>query len=165
LFLGLYAWFDDPARRLAGEKSNAKWAAAAPYIAIQILVWIALRTWVNHHFRNNDLGSMMNTRWFGIHLGQNLISLVKPPQWPLFLSVFGFSLPLFIAKFDRIEDRALARSTAIVMALWTAAMLLVGVIVEIRIFSELTAFLMPCIALIIWSQWIRPAARCRAQPG
>jgi len=39
----------------------------------------------------------------------------------------------------------------------------VGVVVEIRIFSELTAFMMPCIALIVWSEWIRPAAQFRAR--
>jgi hypothetical protein len=36
------------------------------------------------------------------------------------------------------------------------------VVVEIRIFSELTAFMMPCIALILWSGWIQPAAQYRA---
>jgi hypothetical protein len=41
--------------------------------------------------------------------------------------------------------------------------LLVGVVIEIRIFSELTAFMMPCIALILWSEWIRPAAQYRAR--
>ena len=103
----------------------------------------------------------MPTRWFGIRLAGNLRSLMKPPQWALLLSLFGFTLPLFIAKFDKIGDRALAHSTAIVMALWAVAMLLVGVVIEIRIFSELTAFMMPCIALILWSEWIRPAAQYR----
>jgi hypothetical protein len=119
--------------------------------------------WIEHHFRNNPLEVSMPTRWFGIRLGGNLRSLTKPPQWALLLSLFGFTLPLFIAKFDKIGDRALAHSTAIVMALWAVAMLLVGVVVEIRIFSELTAFMMPCIALIVWSEWIRPAAQFRAR--
>ena len=103
----------------------------------------------------------MPTRWFGIRLFGNLRSLMKPPQWALLLSLFGFTLPLFVAKFDEISDRALARSTAIIMVLWAIAMLLVGVVVEIRVFSELTAFMMPCIALIVWNKWVRPAQQSR----
>jgi hypothetical protein len=88
---------------------------------------------------------------------------MKPPQWALLLSLFGFTLPLFIAKFARISDRALAHSTAVILVVWAVAMLLVGVVIEIRIFSELTAFMMPCIALILWSEWIRPSAQYRAR--
>jgi len=40
-------------------------------------------------------------------------------------------------------------------------MLLVGVVIEIRVFSELTAFMMPCIALIVWNKWVRPAQQSR----
>ncbi len=104
----------------------------------------------------------MPTRWFGIRLFGNLRSLTKPPQWALLLSLFGFTLPLFVAKFKKIDDQALAYATAVTMGLWAVAMLLVGVVIEIRIFSELTAFLMPCIALIVWNEWVRPAARYRA---
>ena len=105
----------------------------------------------------------MPTRWFGIRLFGNLRSLTKPPQWALLLSVFGFTLPLFFAKFKKIGDKALAHATAVVMGLWALAMLFVGVVIEIRIFSELTAFMMPCIALILWNEWVRPAARYRAE--
>jgi hypothetical protein len=163
LFLALYTWFKDRHAKEAPEASGRPWAKVLPYVAVQLLIWIALRMWIEHHFRNNPLEGSMPTRWFGIRLAGNLRSLMKPPQWALLLSLFGFTLPLFIARFDKIGDRALAHSTAIVMALWAVAMLLVGVVVEIRIFSELTAFMMPCIALILWSEWIRPAAQHRAR--
>lgn len=163
LFLALYTWFKNRYAKEAPEASGRPWAKVLPYVAVQFLIWIALRMWIEHHFRNNPLESAMPTRWFGIRLIGNLRSLMKPPQWALLLSLFGFTLPLFIAKFDKIGDRALAHSTAIVMALWAVAMLLVGVVIEIRIFSELTAFIMPCIALILWSEWIRPATRYRAR--
>jgi hypothetical protein len=165
LFLALYTWFSDRYEVSAGKNSSRQWLKALPYVVVQVAAWAALRLWVEHHFIHNPLDSAMPTRWFGIRLGGNLVSLIKPPQWVLLLSLFGFTLPLLIAKFDKIGNLALARSSAIVMILWGVAMLLVGVVVEIRIFSELTAFMMPCIALILWNQWVRPAARCDAQEG
>jgi hypothetical protein len=163
LFLALYTWFKNRYTKEASGASGHPWAKVLPYVAVQLFIWIALRMWIEHHFRNNPLEGSMPTRWFGIRLAGNLRSLMKPPQWALLLSLFGFTLPLFIAKFNKIGDRALAHSAAIVMALWAVAMLLVGVVIEIRIFSELAAFMMPCIALILWSEWIRPAAQYRAR--
>jgi len=163
LFLALYTWFKSRYAQGAPAASERPWAKVLPYVAVQLFIWIALRMWIEHHFRNNPLEGSMPTRWFGIRLAGNLRSLTKPPQWALLLSLFGFTLPLFVAKFDKIGDRALAHSAAIVMALWAVAMLLVGVVIEIRIFSELTAFLMPCIALILWNEWIRPAAQHNAR--
>ena len=162
LFFALYSWFRTRYAQEPSEASGRRWRTVLPYLTVQVLVCLALRMWIEHHFRNNPLESSMPTRWFGIRLFGNLRSLVKPPQWALLLSVFGFTLPLFVAKFDKIGDRALAHSTAIVMVLWAIAMLLVGVVIEIRIFSELTAFMMPCVALIVWNEWVRPAAQYRS---
>jgi len=161
LFFALYTWFTNRDAKQAAAADGRRWSTVFPYLAAQVLIWLALRMWIEHHFRNNPLETSMPTRWFGIRLFGNLRSLMKPPQWALLLSLFGFTLPLFVAKFDEISDRALARSTAIIMVLWAIAMLLVGVVVEIRVFSELTAFMMPCIALIVWNKWVRPAQQSR----
>ncbi len=163
LFFVLYTWLKHREAQQASEVSDSKWARVLPYAAAQVLLWTVLRMWIEHHFRNNPLESSMPTRWFGIRLLGNLKSLTKPPQWALLLSIFGFTLPLFVVKFEKISDQAFARATAIVMGIWAAAMLLVGVVIEIRIFSELTAFLMPCVALIVWKEWVRPAALYRNQ--
>jgi hypothetical protein len=164
LFLALYTWFKNRYAKDTLEGGGSRWATTVlPYVVAQVLIWAVLRMWIEHHFRNNPLETAMPSRWFGIRLLGNLRSLTKPPQWALLLSLFGFTLPLFVAKFDDISDRALAHSTAIVMALWAVAMLLVGVVIEIRIFSELSAFLMPCIALILWNRWVRPAAKSATQ--
>ena len=160
LFLLLYAWLKQryaPAR--PGHERS--WVNVLPYVAVQLLIWMAVRMWIEHHFRGNPLEAKMPTRWFGIRLFGNLRSLAKPPQWALLLSLFGFTLPLFVAKFNKIGDRALAHASAIVMCLWTLAMMLVGVVIEIRIFSELTAFMVPCVALILWNEWVRPAKQFR----
>ena len=163
IFLAIYTWFKHKYAEQKSEISRRSWATVLPFVGVQLLIWLALRMWIEHHFRNNPLEGSMPTRWFGIRLFGNLRSLLKPPQWALLLSLFGFTLPLFIAKFKKIGDRALAHATAVLMGLWALAMLFVGVVIEIRIFSELTAFLMPCVALILWNEWVRPAARGRAE--
>jgi len=96
---------------------------------------------------------------FDFHLVQNVKSLLKPPQWPLYLSLFGFTLPLFFCGYRWVSDRALARSLAVLLAVWAVAMMIVGVIVEIRVFDELTAFLVPAIGLILWNRWVLPASK------
>jgi hypothetical protein len=136
-------------------------------IVLQVLIWVSIRLWVRQRFINNPLPPGTESGLFGLHFLQNLRSLVKPQQWPLLLSTFGFTLPLFFARFKQIGDQALRKATAVTLSLWTALMLLVGVIVEIRIFNELTAFLMPCVALIVWNRWVRPAAaeRLKHEPA
>jgi hypothetical protein len=151
IFLALYAWFS-PNRTAAIRR-------AAPHLALQTLLWIALRLWMRHKFLLNPHDSAHSpSGLFDIQVTHNIISLLKPPQWPLFLGLFGFTLPLFIHSYRWIPDRALARAVATLLPLWFAAMMIVGVIVEVRIFDELTAFLVPCIALILWTRWVHPAS-------
>jgi len=159
VFFGLYTWLSTQADGTSWKEHFRKWSSNLPYLGIQVAIWAALRIWVHHRFLHNlqDEGTVANGL-LSMHLRQNLVSLVKPMQWPLLLSLFGFTLPLFFAKFQSIGNRALAISTVVVLVLWTCLMLLVGVVVEIRIFSELTAFVMPCVALIIWNKWIKPAS-------
>ena len=76
---------------------------------------------------------------FEIHLGQNLVSILKPFQWPLLASLFGFTLPVLFALRDRIGDARLRNSLLVLLPLWAIAMLVVGVVVEVRIFGELIA--------------------------
>ena len=154
IFLALYAWFDPTPQ----PNRAARLRRAAPQIALQALIWFALRLWMHHKFllnpREHDRTSSV---LFDIQVTHNIISLLKPPQWPLFLGLFGFTLPLFILSYRWIADRALARAVAVLLPLWFVAMMIVGVIVEVRIFDELTAFLVPCIALILWTRWVQPA--------
>lgn len=159
VFFGLYTWLSARREGENWKENFRRWSSSLPYLGIQILIWAALRAWIHHRFLHN----IQDERAFAnglltMHLQQNFVSLLKPMQWPLLLSLFGFTLPLFVAKFRLIGDRALAISTAVIAVLWTCLMLLVGVVVEIRIFSELTAFIMPCVALIVWNKWFKPAS-------
>ncbi|MBB5061691.1 hypothetical protein [Granulicella mallensis] len=156
VFLVLYAWF--------GANTSESRAAAmrriVPHVVIQAIVWVALRLWLHHHFLQNGFeAGQQGGGFFDLHLLHNLKSLLNPFQWPLLLGLFGFTLPLLIHSYRWISDRALARSVAILLPLWALAMLLVGVVVEIRVFDELTVFLVPCIGLIVWNRWVLPARR------
>jgi len=159
IFFGLYTWLSERRDGSNWKEHFKRWSSNFPYLGIQVAIWLAIRIWIHHRFLHN----VSDERTFAnglltVHLQKNLISLMKPMQWPLFLSLFGFSLPLFVTKFRLIGNRALAISTAVVVVLWTCLMLLVGVVVEIRIFNELTAFIMPCVALIVWNKWFKPAS-------
>jgi hypothetical protein len=155
IFLFFYTWF---ARE---HISSKQWIKTLANIIAQLVICSLITVWILHQFRANVLAVDLHNHWFGIQIRPNFKSLIKPPQWPLFLSLFGFSLPLFIAKFQRVGNRRLACSAAAIMLTWLAVSLIVGSIVEIRIFNELTAFLMPCIALILWNEWVMPAAKYR----
>jgi hypothetical protein len=155
VFLFFYTWFD---RETIGRQ---KWLKTLPIILAQFAICACITIWILQQFRSNALAVDLHNRWFGIQVRPNFTSLIKPPQWPLFLSLFGFSVPLFITKFQWIGDRRLAYSTAAIMLAWLAVSLVIGSIVEIRIFNELTAFLMPCIAMILWNRWVLPAEKYR----
>ncbi len=155
IFLVLYAWFgaDNPESRAAAMRR------IAPHVVLQAIVWIALRLWLHHHFLRNGFEAGQQGGFFDLHFAHNLKSLLNPLQWPLLFGLFGFTLPLLIHSYRWIGDHALARSVAILLPLWALAMLIVGVVVEIRVFDELTVFLVPCIALIVWNRWVLPARR------
>jgi hypothetical protein len=153
IFLVLYAWFSSE----TGTSRAAALRRIAPHVALQAFVWFALRLWMHRLFLNNPLDPGHHSGFFDFQLVHNLKSILNPFQWPLLLGLFGFTLPLLIHSYRWISDRALARSVAILLPLWTLAMLVVGVVVEIRIFNELTAFIAPSIGLIVWNRWFVPA--------
>jgi hypothetical protein len=146
IILGLYTWFRVKEGVLSFQYAMAK---VLPHVVLQIAVWAGVRTWIAFHLTGtlHAAGAPSDLLW--LHLRKNLISLAKPPQWPLFLSLFGFTLPFLFLRLRRIADGALARTAVVTLLLWTAIMLVEGVVVEIRVFNEMTAVVMPCIALIV----------------
>ncbi len=162
VFLALYTWFDGQQQKPVQEARTSWLKRIGPHLVLQAAVWMLIRVWLRHLFAHNPLESANGV--FDFQLMKNLKFLLNPPQWPLFLSLFGFTLPLFFWSYRWISDRALARSTAILLALWAPAMMIVGIIVEIRIFDELTAFLVPSISLILWNRWVLPASRATVAP-
>jgi len=158
LFLVLYTWFDTKRQAQSGEARAAALTRIAPHVLLQTIIWVAARLWLRHMFLHNPQDTANGNGLFAFQLVHNVKSLLNPAQWPLFLSLFGFTLPLFFWGYRWIGNRALARSVAVLLGVWVVAMMLVGVIVEIRIFDELTAFLAPAIALVLWNRWVQPAS-------
>ena len=151
-----------PGRRLA---------AIAPHVVAQAVIWISVRLWLQHHFLDNPRNTNASGL-FQINLIENVRSALNPRQWPLFLSLFGFTLPLVIAERRWIAPggsprlhTAVARATAVIVPLWFGLMFVVGVLAEIRIFNELSAILSLALALIAWHRWIQPARHGRREAG
>jgi hypothetical protein len=131
--------------------------------AAQAAIWIAVRLWISHRFATNpvDYGTfgprpavviLMEKLKFNIH------EILLPQQWPVYLSIFGFLLPVLWLQRRWIRNQGIYWGCAIVIPLWFIGMLLVGLIPEIRIFSELTSLLVPALALIVYHRFV-PAQR------
>jgi hypothetical protein len=82
--------------------------------------------------------------------------ILKLQQWPLLLSNFGFTLPVLISQRAWIRNKGLDRACALILPAWLVLMFYVGVIVEIRIFTEVIALVSLGIALIVFHRWIQP---------
>ena len=158
IFMVLYAWFQAERQPQPAKARMDALRRLAPHVVLQTVLWLGVRLWLRHLFLHNPQDTAHGNGLFAFQLAQNVKSLVKPAQWPLFLSLFGFTLPLFFWGYRWIGDRALARSVAVLLGVWAVAMIVVGIVVEIRIFDELTAFLAPAIALILWNRWVKPAS-------
>ena len=94
-------------------------------------------------------------RAFDSHLLQNLRQFAEPQQWPVLLSVCAFALPVLWLGRRWIRNRPYSGAMAVTMAAWLAGMMIVGTIVEIRIFAEWAAFVVPALAMIArnWFVW------------
>ena len=123
-------------------------------------IWIALKLWLAHRFAANQYD-------YGAHptnppvIGRVMINihyLVSPQQWPVYLSLFGFLLPVLWLQRRWIGDRGIYWGCAIVFPLWFAGMFLMGLLPEIRIFSELTALLVPALGLMVYHRFAPVAA-------
>ena len=127
----------------------AKWSKIAPHVVAQGLIWLVIKVHLARHFASNPQENV-SSGLFVPHLRYNLHEIIKPQQWPLLLSNFGFTLPLLISQRRWIQQAAITRMCAIAMPLWLILMLYVGVIIEIRIFTELITIVSIAIGLILF---------------
>ena len=139
----------------AGITRSRRLRLIAPQIIIQVMVWIAIKLWLAHHFAANPIEKNAS-RAGGLYLNHftyNVKEFYKPYQWPLYASVCGFSLPFLWLQRRWIRCRGLSLAIAVVLPLSFAGLMIVGVIVEIRIFSDWIALVAPAVALIIWNRF------------
>jgi hypothetical protein len=146
---------------LRREGRTTKGGMRMPTVAVaslvQVAIWVAERLWLQRRFANNPRDGSVSDL-FLLQLGKNLHTLANPLQLPMFVCLAAFLALPILAAWKR-GPRPLVRATAIVAALWCAGMILVGVITEARVFTELIAFLGPCLAMAFWQ------ARSRMPPA
>ena len=151
VFFAVWEYF-----RLAPCPARAKWLRIGVPVLLQAAVWVGLKLWLAHVYAHNPVdGTGPGGRLFVGHLGYNLRALLKPQQWPVLLSVCGFGLPFLWLQRRWIRCPGLAWSCAVILPLSFAGLMVVGVIVEIRIFADWIALVAPALALIVWNR-LRP---------
>lgn len=126
-----------------------------PHVVVQAAIWIGIKLYLVHMFASNPAeGDIHGGAVFTGHLLYNLRELLKPQQWPVLLSICGFLLPALWVGRRWIRCKAMSWSCGIVMLLWLLGMIKVGVITEIRVFSEWTAFVVPLLGLIVYNRFL-----------
>jgi hypothetical protein len=162
VFFAAWTWFQEE------SDTRRKVWKIMPHVLAQAAIWLAIKVYLYHLYLHNgaDNSALATNRVFGNKLLYNLKEIVTPGQWPLFLSNFGFMAPLLIAQRRWIGSRPFARAALVVIALWICGMMYVGVIVEIRIFTELISLIAPLIALIVYHRFFQaPSLAGFTSPG
>jgi hypothetical protein len=122
------------------------------HVGLQAALWIAIKIYLKHRFALNPQENG-GAGLFVPHFSYNLHELFKPQQWPLLVSNFGFTLPLLISQRKWICNAGIARACAVMLPLWLCLMFYVGVIIEIRIYTELIGLVSLAVALIGFNRW------------
>jgi hypothetical protein len=122
----------------------------------QATISIGLELWLAHLFAGNvyDYGSNSTRPVMVSRMILNLQQLQRPQQWPVLLSVFGFLLPVVWMQRRWIENPGIYWSCMILIPMWIVGMFIVGLLTEIRVFSELSALLVPALGLIIYHRFV-----------
>lgn len=124
-----------------------------PHVLLQAGIWVAIKIELVRLYGHNLSDTSSTNPLVADHLFYNLRELLKPQQWPLLASVFGFLLPALILGRRYIRERRIAWACALMLPLWFIAMMVVAVVVEIRVFNELNSILAIALALIGYHLW------------
>jgi hypothetical protein len=162
-FLLVYTWLEAKREQPEAAMKTTVFKQVVPHVLLQMVIWVALRAWLHHKFLNNPHDNMLGGGLFELQVVPDIKLMLNPKQWPLFLSLFGFTLPLFFSSYRWIGDKVFAKSVVILMVLWFLLMLVVADFAELRVFSELTVFLVPAVGLIFWNRWVRPVLTAESQ--
>lgn len=146
-------WNLDQARDRASTISRKNLFSLGGHVLAQAILWLAVKVTLAHLFAGNQSAdTSVNGHFFSIRLIFNLHELIEPQQWPVYLSCCGFLLPALWFGRRWIQCPPIARACAIILPLWFAGMMMVGVVPEIRIFSELSVFIVPALGLIVYNR-------------
>jgi hypothetical protein len=150
LFLVIWGWQESKGRR--------EILVLGGHILAQATIWFVIKLYLHHRFASN----VADTAGASFHykLSYNLHTIIKPKQWPVLLSVFGFTVPLVLAWRKWMKNGAMEKEIFL-LAAWFTVMMMVGVIAEIRIFSELISYMALAVGLILYHRF--PALQTKSQ--
>lgn len=136
-----------PGVSLDGRRLRLLWANAAGLFA----VWCVITAWLRHLYSAGP-SPAGQIHGFEIHLADNIGYLLRPYYWASYLSMFGFSWIYIYAHWRQVPHAGIRR------ALWIgpivlAAMYVVGVLSEIRIFGELISLFTIALVLLLQGQF------------
>jgi hypothetical protein len=122
----------------------------------QAAIWIGLEVWLARRFAGNvrDYGSISTRSYVIERMVLNLHQVIKPQQWPVLLSLFGFLLPVVWIQRRWIQNPGIYWSCKILIPMWFVGMFIMGLLIEIRVFSELSALLVPALGLITYHKFV-----------
>jgi hypothetical protein len=104
---------------------------------VQAAIWLVIKIHLSHVFGHNPVeGGGLAGGHFVSKLDYNLRELPKPQQWPLFVSICGFSLPFFYSQRRWIRCDVMLYACAIFLPLSFVGMTMVGMGTKIRIFAD-----------------------------
>jgi hypothetical protein len=122
------------------HRGERRGALAAELLA-QIAIWTSIYVGVRMYLRGIPVEHVH-------HLASNLRLLLHPLQWPGMAANFGFLWVIWLLGWRRMEP-AWFRRAGIIVPIWLAIMIWVGVVVEIRIFGELIAYMAVAVGLVL----------------
>jgi hypothetical protein len=154
VFFLVWKWQELKARD--GKVTTQDALRLAGHALAQAAIWLGVKLWLAHRFAANqyDLGAHPTNPPVVGRVMINIHMLLSPQQWPIYLSVFGFLLPVLWLQRRWIGNEGIYWSCAVLFPLWFAGMFLMGLIPEIRVFSELSALLVPALGLIVYHRFV-----------
>lgn len=142
LFLAIWRWQEGKGRKQI--------LVLVGHVLAQATIWIVIKLYLRHLFGGNVPDSANATFYY--KLSYNLRTIVRPQQWPVLASVFGFTLPLVVGWRRWMKNAAMEKEIYL-LAAWFVVMMLVGVIIEVRVFSELIGYMALALGLILYHRF------------
>jgi hypothetical protein len=134
-----------------GVRSRERFVRAAAHALALTALCLATMTWLHHVF-SHATPQFATMGPFENHVVDNIGYLLRPYYWTSYLSLFGFSWLYVYANWRRVPHAGIRWALGI-GPIMLAAMYVVGVLSEIRIFGELICLFVLALALLLRSQW------------
>jgi len=152
LFLILWRFHDG--------KNRNDLLATGGHVVTQAVIFVAVKLYLHQLFAGNGTDTSDPTLYY--KLAYNLRTIAEPLQWPVLSSIFGFTVPIIFVWRKWMRNKAMERGVYVLL-LWFVVMMFVGVITEIRIFSELISYATLAVSLIFYNRF--PGLRTQSAPS